>query len=180
MTVTSNNAAVTLSVNGGTAGSSVTLTSGTQVLEMAYTGAAIGSATLTASASGATNGTATFTPTAAPIQYTYTGPTLPAGDSCPTSSPTICLYAPSGGGTGSSFTFTATQAGYTGTFGNNLSLSGASACSSFATVTQSGTTFTVSAIASPTPGTCNITLGGYGTTTLNVTIDYESFGITVQ
>lgn len=171
VTVASNSSVVTLSVLGGASGQSVTLTSGSQIVALSYNGAATNPVTISASASGATPNSAVFTPAAQPISYS--GPTV-------SGSPEIDLYAPQGEGTGSTFSFTATQAGYTGSFGNTLSLNVPSACNSFATVTQSGTSFTVNAIASPVAGSCTITLGGFGTTTLNVTITYTTFGVILQ
>jgi hypothetical protein len=130
--------------------------------------------TITASATTVTtSATATFSPVIQGIAYTP-----PAN--VPSTCTDICLYAPAGGGAGSTYTFTAVQAGYTGSYGNTLSLSGVSTCSSFATVIQSGTTFTVNSIASPTPGRCNIVIGGFGSTTLTVTLSYTTFGVTLQ
>ncbi|HEX8806415.1 MAG TPA: hypothetical protein VF741_05680 [Candidatus Aquilonibacter sp.] len=174
VTVTSSSSVVTLSVLGGSSGQSVTLTSGTQVLAMTYNGAATNPVTITASASGATTGTAIFAPVAQPIVYTPPS-NLPATCS------DICLYAPQGGGPGSTYTFTATQAGYTGSFGKSLSLNVPSACNAFANVQQTGTTtFAVSSTATPSPGSCTIVIGGFGSTTLSVTITYTTFGVTLQ
>jgi hypothetical protein len=177
VTVTSSDTtgAVKLSLNGATAATSVQVQSGTQLIGLVYSGAAVNPVTITASASTVTtSATATFAPAIQQIAYTP-----PAN--LPSTCSSICLYAPQGGGTGSTYTFTATQAGYTGSpYNQTLSLSGASTCSSFATVTQSGTIFTVNAIASPSPGSCSIVIGGFGSTTLTVTITYSTTGITLQ
>ena len=174
VTVSSNSSAVTLAVLGGSSGSSVQLTSGSaQILTWSYSGAATDPVTITASATGATTKTIVFTPVAQPIVYTP-----PA--SLPSTCLDLCLYAPLGGGAGSTYTFTATQAGYTGAFGNNITITGASGCSNFATISPlSGTSFTVTATAAPIPGTCMITLNGFATT-LTETITYSSAGVTLQ
>lgn len=168
--------AVQLSVN-GTPATSVTVGSSSQVpfIAIVYTGAAVNPVTITASATTvANNAIATFAPTIQDIAYT-------APSNVPSTCTDICLYAPAGGGAGSTYTFTATQAGYTGSpYNQTLLLTGASTCSSFATVTQSGTTFTVNAIASPTPGTCNVVIDGFGSTSLTVTISYTTFGVTLH
>jgi len=134
---------------------------------MSYNGNAITSATITASATGATSNSVTFTPASAAIVYT--------GNLNGSGNPEIDLYAPLGGGTGSTGTFTATQAGY-----SNITYTGGSACSTFATIAQSGSTFTVTAIASPVAGTCTITLDGFNGSTQNVIITYTSFGPIIE
>ncbi|MGB6986186.1 MAG: hypothetical protein WBD74_09470 [Candidatus Aquilonibacter sp.] len=177
VTVTSSDAtgAVTLSVNGGTVARSVQVGAGSQLIGIVYTGAAVNPATITASASTVTtNATASFAPAIQPIAYA-------PPSNLPSTCSSICLYAPQGQGAGSTYSFTATQAGYTESpYNKSLSLSGQSGCSSFATVTQTGTTFNVNAIASPSPGSCTIVIGGFGTTTLSVTITYSTFGVTLQ
>jgi len=169
VTVSSNNSAVTLSILGGSSGSSVTLTSGSQTIALSYSGAATSAATITASATGATSNAATFTPLIQPV--VYSGPTL-------SGSPEIDLYAPTG--TGSTFTFTATQAGYTGSFGNSISVSGASGCSSFATIAPgSNSSFTVTTASSPAAGKCTIALNGFSSS-IPVVITYSTTGIGFQ
>ena len=151
----------------------MTLTSGSQaaLLALTYSGAATTAVKITASALNATSNSITLTP---PIpSIVYSGPTL-AGN------PEIDLYAPYGQGTGSSFSFSATQAGYTGSFGNNVTITGASNCSTFATISPTaGTSFTVTAINAPAAGSCTITLNAFSTT-LSVKITYTSFGVTLQ
>lgn len=177
VTVSSNNNAVQLCQLGncGSATTSVTLTSGTsQILAMNYSGAAVNTVTITATATGAITGTTTFTP---PIpSLVYSGPTNSS-----TGAPEIDLYAPTG--TGSTYSFTVTQAGYTGSpYNNSILGSAASGCSAFATVTQpTSTTFTVTATASPAAGSCMLTLSGFnGSTPITVTLTYSSFGVTLQ
>jgi hypothetical protein len=140
---------------------------------MNYSGAAVTPVTITATATGATSNSISFAP---PIpSILFSGPNG-------SSTPQINLYAPTG--TGSTFQFTASQAGYTGSYGNTILASIPNACNSFATVTSSngasGTTFTVTAIASPANGSCMVTLSGFSTTTLTVTLTYSTFGVTLQ
>jgi len=172
VTVTSSDSSTLLSVNGGAASQSVTLTSGTQQLFINYTGLAVNPVTIEATASGATTLDQSFSPTLSAIAYS--GPTV-------SSNPEIDLYATNG--TGSQFTFTASQLGWTGTtYGNTLiaTIPKTGTCSNFATITQpsstSSSTYTVTAIASPTVGTCTIGLGGFNSN-ITVTITYSTFGV---
>jgi hypothetical protein len=176
VTLSSNNSAVTLCQLGscGSLTTSVTLTAGSQVssLAMNYTGAAINPVTITASATGATSNSISFAP---PIpSILFNGPNG--------STPEIDLYAPLGQGTGSTYSFTATQAGYTSSpFNNPILVSTPAGCSSFATVSGSGTSFTVTATASPVAGSCTITLTGFSSSTpLTVTLTYSTLGVTLQ
>lgn len=176
VTVTSSDPSTTLSVNGGAASQSVTLTSGTQQLALNYTGIAVNPVTLTASATSATTQTASFSPSLSSI--VYSGPVNSS------SNPEIDLYATSG--TGSTFTFTASQAGWTGTtYGNLLigTIPASGTCSNFATITQpssdSSSTYTVTAIGSPSVGSCTIGLGGFSSN-ITVTITYSTFGVTLH
>jgi hypothetical protein len=173
VTVTSSDASTTLSVNGGAASQSVTLTSGTQQLFMNYSGLAVNPVTISASASGATTQNATFSPSISAI--VYSGPLNSSNN------PEIDLYAPSG--TGSQATFTASQAGWTGsTYNNTLiaTIPSSGTCSNFATITQPSSTsssaYTVTAIGSPTVGSCTIGLGGFNSS-VTVTITYSTFGV---
>ncbi|GEM_PF-4887163 len=169
VTVSSDNPAVTLSVNSGAQSSSVNLTKGSDLLELFYSGLAINSATITVSAAGATSTTGTFTPTSAGV--VYSGPTNASRQ------PEVDLYAPSG--TGSTFTFTAGQAGWTGSYGNSLVVTGASTCSSFASIATpapAATNFTVTAVSSPTAGSCTLGVAGFNSS-VNVTITYTTFGV---
>jgi hypothetical protein len=185
VTVSSNNAAVTLCQlqlgNCSAATTTVTLTSGTQILAMNYSGAVVNPVKITASAPGATSNSVTFAPPIPPI--VYSGPTNSS-----TGQPEIDLYAPSGTATpspGSTFTFSATEAGYTGaSFNNSILASVPSGCNAFATVTQtSPTSFTVTAIAAPSAGSCTVTLSGFGgppAVTQTVTLTYSTLGVTLQ
>ena len=113
-----------------------------------YTGLAIAPVTLTASAPGATNGTATFAPVLSPI--VYSGPLNGA-------TPELDLYATSG--TGSTGSFTASELGLTNAPYNRSLSAGTSGCGSIATISPaSGTSFTFTAVGSPSAGSCTITV----------------------
>lgn len=173
VTVSSDDPSVTLCLIGNCVpATSIALTSGSQAsqLAMSYSGAAVAAATISVSAPGATGNSVQFVPASAPIAYDG-----------PATAQEIDLYEPLGGGMGSTFQFTATQAGYTGAYGNEITASVPTACNSFATVTPSaGTTFTVTATASPTPGACTIVLSGFGTSTTSVLLTYTEFGVTLK
>jgi hypothetical protein len=170
VTVTTADPSTTLSVNGGAASQSVTLTSGTQQLFLNYSGIAVNPVQLEATASGATTLDQNFSPSLSSVAYS--GPEV-------SSNPEIDLYATSG--TGSSFTFTASQLGWTGTtYGQTLIATVPSACNSFATVTQpsstASSTYTVTVIGSPTVGSCTMSLGGFQSS-INIKITYSTFGV---
>lgn len=139
------------------------LTSSTDTVTFAYSGLAIVPDVITASASGATSGTATFAPTLSPIVL---------------STPAVNLYATSGNG--STATFSATEAGWTGTYGKPFVATTSSACSTIASVSPtSATSFTVTAAPNATAGTCTITLsdGAGQSTYLSLTYTAASFGL---
>lgn len=173
VTVASSDPSTTLSVNGGTASQSVTLTSGSQQLSLNYSGIAVNPVTLTASATSATTQTASFSPTLSSVAYS--GPLV-------SSNPEVDLYATSGNG--STVTFTASQLGWTGTtYGQTLIATIPSACNGFATVTQpsstASSTYTITAIGSPTVGSCTMSLGGFQSS-INIKITYSTFGVILQ
>jgi hypothetical protein len=159
-----------LSIGAGAGASSVISTASTDVIHLNYGGLAILPATLTASATGATSATATFAPALQPI--VYTGPING-------STPEIDLFATSG--TGSTGTFTASETGWTNSpYSMNLSLTVPAGCSTIATASPgSGTSFTITAAASPVAGTCTMTLGdGAGQMkALTVTYTTSSFPV---
>ena len=164
-----------LVVNGGTGALSVTSTASTDTFALNYGGLAIPTATLTASATGAASGTATFTPTLQPI--VYSGPING-------STPEVDLYASSG--YGSTFSFNASEVGWTNApYGKSLSVN-ASTCSTFATAAAgadapaSGTPIAVTAIASPVAGTCTMTVSDPLGQTKSVVGTYTSTGIGIQ
>ncbi len=160
-----------LSVNSGSAASSVTIGASTDVVKLNYGGLAITPATLTAAATGATSSTATFTPALNPI--VYSGPTV-AG------APEIDLFATSG--TGSTGTFTASETGWTNApYNQMLTLTAPGGCGSFVGVSPaSGTSFTATAIASPSVGSCTATLHDGVGQSATVSLTYTQFSFTIQ
>lgn len=172
VTLTSGSNAVTLSVNGSTPSTSVTMTSGVQLVTLTYSGLAINPTTVSASAPNATTASVTFAPSLAPV--VYSGPTV-------SGNPEIDLYAASG--TGSTFNFTASQAGWTGSsYGNSLVATVPPACGAFATLATpapSASNFTVSAVAAPSPGTCTMTIAGFSNS-VSITVTYTTSGLNLQ
>ncbi len=161
---------VQLSVNGGVAARSVSVTSGSDLIALIYNGSTIGPVTISATAATASTASAIFTPAIQSIQYS--GPSNASNGT-----PEIDLYAPSGQGTGSTFDFSVSQPGYTGTY----SLGIPSACNNFASIINNGSgSYTVNSIASPVAGTCTFTVTGYGTSTVSVKLTYSSFGVILQ
>lgn len=147
-----------------------TLLSSADTAALAYSGLAISQATLSLSATSAVGGSARFRPTLKPL--TYSGP-LDGG------TPEIDLYATSG--TGSSGTFTISEAGLTNApYNKNVTASLASGCSSIGSLSpSSGTSFTATAVASPTSGTCTVTISdGLGqSSSVTLTYTVSSFGV---
>ena len=156
-----------INVNGGSFGTSVSLTASTSVVKLNYGGLAIASATLTASATGATNGTAAFTPTLSSI--VYSGPVNGS------SLPELDLYAPSG--TGSTATFTASEVGWTNSPYSKSLTATTSGCTSIGAITGS---FTFTAVASPVAGSCTITIHDGAGQSEPVTGTYTSSGFGVN
>ncbi|HEY0869723.1 MAG TPA: hypothetical protein VGD55_04950, partial [Acidothermaceae bacterium] len=159
-----NSRGVTLTgTNPGCAGHCATLNGSTDSVSLLYGGVAENPITLTSAATGVSGpnaGSAIFTPVLQPIVW-FSGPT------------SVVAGSPKGVDL---FTNDNTSAiGYTGTevyaesgFTNSpysmaLSVDGASACSTFATVTtgadtSNGTPFTATSIASPVAGLCTLTV----------------------
>lgn len=165
-----------LAVNGGTAATSIQSTNSSDTFTINYGGLAIAPATLTASAAGATNGTATFTPALQPIVWTCT-----QAGGCSTTANQIDLYATSG--TGSSFTSTASEVGWTNApYNKTITATAAAGCSSIAATTPgSGTSLTTTVAASPAAGTCVLTLSDFtGGQTQPITLTYTTSGIGVN
>jgi hypothetical protein len=172
LTDTDTTGATTISTTGTDTPPAAKLLSSSDSAKLAYTGLAIATATLTASATGATGGIATFTPTLNPI--VYTGPENGA-------TPEIDLYATSG--VGSSGTFTAQEAGWTDApYLKSITQSEAAGCSSIATTSPaSGTSFTTSVAGSPSPGTCTLTLSDFTRgQTQSVTLTYTASNLGVE
>ncbi len=188
VTISTNDAtgAAPLALNGGMPATSVQTQSSTDSIALTYSGLAIPSPTLTASATGATQATATFV-----VHNQNPSSTCSDGGAliCATTptNPTINLYATSG--TGSSATLLATQAGFTDSpYGKTISES--DNCSAIATVgsgpatpSPNGTQFTVATAAGASaPGSCTITLTGGDPThkSESVTVTYTTSGIGVN
>ncbi|MGZ3496871.1 MAG: hypothetical protein ACXWNK_06160 [Vulcanimicrobiaceae bacterium] len=160
-----------LSVNGGTTATSVTVNASTDVLTLNYGGLAIAPAAIKANASGATAQTATFTPTLAPIGYS--GPLNGA-------TPQIDLYATSG--TGSTGAFTVSETGLTNApYNKTLTATPAGGCATIGNLGATvGTSFTATAVASPTAGSCTIGVTDGLGQSKNVTLTYTTSQFGVQ
>lgn len=151
------------------------LLSSTDTATLNYTGLAIVPATVSAQATGATTGTATFAPTLSPI--VYTGPTNASGNA---------QMNFNSSGTASTFTFNASEVGWTSApYSKALTLTPPAGCSRIlnsSTSTLSGTSFTENVAASPAAGTCTATLtdGAGQSLTNGITFTYTTIGIGVQ
>jgi hypothetical protein len=162
----------TIAVNGGTASHSVTSTSSSDTFTLNYGGLAMTPVSISASASGATTASAAFTPTLQPMVYTPGTGANPTGQE-------IDLYALTG--TGSSGSFSVSEAGYSNAPYNMSFSSSLTGCGSIATASPpSGTSFTATVVASPSAGTCTLSINDGGLhAPLNVTLTYttSSFGV---
>jgi len=150
--------------------SGATLVNSGDSVQLVYSGRAISSARIAANATGISQASASFAPSFNPI--TIGGTTAVDGSG----NPEIDLYAPSG--TGSSATFTAAELGFTDSpFSQSLTALPYTACNQFGTISSpSANSFTFTAKASPTAGTCTIQIGdGLGNSKL-VTATYTAFG----
>jgi hypothetical protein len=175
-----------LQLSGGSANNSVVLDGSTDAanVQIRYGGLDIAPVALAAStSSGALTavGSVTFSPSVAPVVY--------SGSLNGSSLPEIDLYEPLGGGTGSTGSFTDSQAGWTGspyfkTIGESDNCnSGANAIATYAQTTgTNGTAWTATAVAGPASGSCTATLTGGAGATLAVTTTYTtgSLGISAR
>jgi hypothetical protein len=141
----------------GCTGSCVDLKSSTDTLTLDYGGQAENAVTFFVTATGTLNrgisgSSNVFTPTLKPITY-VSGPEV-------ASAPEVDLFTTdSGSATGYSGTETFQELGFTNSpYDQSLSLEGAYACSTFASLTGSTTAFTATAIASPVAGSCTLTV----------------------
>ena len=171
VSLSASSGAVSISTSGSDSPAAGQLLSSSDSASIAYSGLAIVPATFTATAGGTTIGTGTFTPALQAIAYA--GPTV-------SGSPEIDLYATSGAG--SSATFSASEAGWSNSpYSHAFTATLGSGCSAFAGVSpSSGTSFTISAIASPAAGTCNLTLSDGVGQSKSVELTYTTSGIGVQ
>jgi hypothetical protein len=167
--------ATSLKLDDGASSNSVQIRSNTDVVTIAYTGLAIGPATLTAHATGATDKTATFAPSVTnPVSVCHGGSGSDTTE-CATPGPQINLYATSG--TGSSAGFTVSQTGWSNF---SKSFSEQDTCSAIATITTGNNlTFTATVLDTAFAGTCTVTLtGGAGkTAAVPITFTSSSIGI---
>jgi len=159
-----------IAVNTGEFGSSLLTTQSTDLVRLAYGGLATVPYQLTARAFGATSNTTMVTPQLAPI--VYLGPLTAA-------LPEIDLFALIG--VGSTGSFTASELGLTGApYNKQLTATGAAGCATIGAISPAtGIAFTFTAVVSPIPGTCAITLSdGLGqSTSLTGTYSTSGFGI---
>ena len=177
------------------AATSATLTGPDSTVSFAYDGLAENPVTITATASTATSGTAPFQPNLNAPAFNSSQAT-PSGVAL-TSSAEIDLFNTSG--TGSTGTESFTESGWTGSpYAHALTVVATPACSlggplstTIATVsagtndTTNGTPFTATVVASPTAGSCSVTVGdGLSSNTTDgsaaLTVTYTSSGITAN
>jgi hypothetical protein len=154
-----------LSLNGGSAATSISSTASTDTIAFAYGGLAISPATISASAAGATTLNTTFAPTLSAI--------------APSPSE-VDLYTTSG--TGSTGSFTASEIGWTtAPYSRNLSLTVPAACATIATVSpSSGANFTATVVASPASGTCTPTLSDGASQSQGITLTYTTSSFSIN
>jgi hypothetical protein len=178
-------------------GTSVTFSGPDDTATFNYDGLAENPVQLSATLTGATTGNATFepilqTPVFNSSQATPTGVAL-------TSSPEIDLFAPNGGGTGSTGSESFTESGWTNApYNNALTVGAGGACTGTATAlsqiatmsagsnsTTNGTPITATAVASPVTGSCPATVSDGLTLnstekSITLTVTYTTTGITAQ
>ncbi|HTA38910.1 MAG TPA: hypothetical protein VK760_07535, partial [Candidatus Acidoferrales bacterium] len=169
--------ATTLSVNAGTAGTSVQTAQSSDVIDFAYSGKAIDTAGFN---SPTVDGFESFQPSVANPTSVCNG--AGGGDETECADgPQINLYAPSG--TGSIATFTTSQTGWSESpFLQTFTES--DDCSSIADITTSDNlTFKATVVASPFAGTCTATVTGGGATANKseaITITYTTSGVGIN
>jgi len=172
--------ATTLLINGKPASKKNLVTKSTDKITLKYTGLAIAPVTFTASSKGVKKpAKAAFAPKLAAIVYT---------GSLVSNAPEIDLPNATGGTTA---TFTATQAGWTGSPFNKAFTQAFAAVSGFTnncatayTITPAsgaaGTSFTVSIVANAPAGECLLTLGGGAGQTKSVLLTYATTGVVIN
>jgi hypothetical protein len=152
--------------DGGKDSTKLSVTKATEVIELHYSGLAIASAAIKASETGVESSvTESFKPTSAGI---VVGGAITQGE--------VDLYDGSG-----PLTFTATEAGWTGSFGHSIDVSVPSSCGSIGTVSpSSGTSFTATAVSNPTPGTCQLALTGGGGASTSLPLTYTTTSVIIS
>lgn len=162
-----------------------------------YDGLAENPVTLSATLTGATTGNASFQPVLQTPVFNSSQAT-PTGVA-QTGSPEIDLFAPNGGGTGSTGTESFTESGWTNSpYNNALTVAAGGACTGTATSlsqiatmsvgsnsTTNGTPITATAVNSPVTGSCPATVSDGLTLntsekTITLTVTYTTSGITAQ
>jgi hypothetical protein len=173
--------ATVLQINGANASAKNTIKSSTDKVTLKYTGLAIKPATFGATSAGAKAGKATFSPTLANI--VYAGPKVSAAAEIDLTSTTPSTAGYSGA-------FTATQAGWTGSFHKaftyaTAAVSGyANNCATAYAITPAsgavGTAYTVSGKSTAVAGECALTLTGGGGKTLRVLLTFTTTSVGVN
>jgi hypothetical protein len=173
--------ATVLQINGKTASAKVTIKSSTDKITLKYTGLAIVAATFGAASPGAKAGKATFSPVLANIAYT--GPKVAAAAEIDLTSTTPATAGYSGA-------FTATQAGWTGSFKKAFTYATAAVsgftnnCASAYAITPGsgavGTAYTVKGKSTAVAGECALTLTGGGGKTLRVLLTFTTTSVGVN
>jgi hypothetical protein len=172
--------ASTLSVNSGAASTSVQLTKDSDTIALGYSGLAIVPATISVSAAGATTASAGFTPTLNAIGYTCNGGGAGDTTECDPTLGQIDLYAASG--TGSSATFTLSEIGWSNSpYDKTFTATPGGSCSTIGTVsTTDHLTFTATTAASPSAGSCIVTMNDGAGQSYPVTLTYTTSGIGIN
>jgi hypothetical protein len=173
--------ATSLLINGKPASKKNQLKASTDKVTLKYTGLAIAPVTFGASSPGVKAAKATFAPALANIAYT--GPTV-------SSAAEIDLTSTTAGTTGYSATFTATQAGWTGSFKKAFTYKTATVptfanncATSYAITPASGaaaTSYTVTSSATAVAGECMLTLTGGGGKTVNVLLTFTTTSVGIN
>lgn len=175
----------------------VTFTGPDDTAKFNYDGLAENPVQLSATLTGATTGTASFQPVLQTPVFNSSQAT-PTGVA-QTGSPEIDLFAPSGGGTGSTGSESFTESGWTNSpYNQALTVTAGGACTGTATAlsdiatmsagtnsSTNGTPITATAKASPVTGSCPATVSDGLTSntsekSITLTVTYTTTGITAQ
>ena len=173
--------ATLLQINGKTASPKVTLKASTDKITLKYTGLAIKPATFGAASSGAKAGKATFSPVLANIAYT--GPKVAAAAEIDLTSTTPSTAGYSGA-------FTATQAGWSGTYKKAFTFALTAVtgftnnCATAYVITPGsgvlGSAYTVKGKTGAVAGECALTMTGGGGRTLRVLLTFTTTSVGVN
>ena len=173
--------ATVLQINGKPASGKNTLNSSTDDVTLKYTGLAIKPAKFNASTKGAKAGKATFSPTL--VDIVYSGPKV-------SSAAEIDLTSSTPSTAGYSGAFTATQAGWTGSFKKPFKYATSAVagftnnCATAYVITPGsgalGTSYTVKGKSGAAAGECALTLTGGGGKTLRVLLTFTTTSVGVN